>query len=297
MVSGIGPQATLQQFNIPVISNLAGVGQNMWDHVLYPVLYEVNSQTLSSTLTDPALNAAAVKLYQTKQQGILGSNQADYVGWEKIPASLRSGLSATTQAKLAAFPADWPELEIISNDFGPNPGLPEPGNYATLTTPLVAPLSRGTVTIKSDSALDLPVVNPNWLTDPGDVEQAIAAIKRMRQIFNTTAIQGGLIGNELYPGPTVATDAEIANFVKTNTATVYHAACTCKMGVSSDTMAVVDSQARVFGVKNLRVVDASAFPLLPPGHPTSTVYALAEKIAAQMLLVRSSKEQTSQSAD
>lgn len=50
------------------------------------------------------------------------------------------------------------------------------------------------------------------------------------------------------------------------------------MGVSSDEMAVVDSKARVFGVKNLRVVCASAFALLPPGHPVSTVYGLAENI-------------------
>jgi choline dehydrogenase len=61
--------------------------------------------------------------------------------------------------------------------------------------------------------------------------------------------------------------------------TVWHPACTCKMGKSSDPMAVVDSKAKVFGVTGLRVVDASAFALLPPGHPQSTVYALAEKIA------------------
>lgn len=51
------------------------------------------------------------------------------------------------------------------------------------------------------------------------------------------------------------------------------------MGVESDSMAVVDSHARVYGVQGLRVVDASAFPFLPPGHPQSTVYALAEKVA------------------
>lgn len=69
----------------------------------------------------------------------------------------------------------------------------------------------------------------------------------------------------------------------TSLQTVWHAAGTCKMGVSSDPMAVVDNRARVFGVKGLRVVDASTFPILPPGHPQSTVYALAEKIAAHIL--------------
>ena len=55
------------------------------------------------------------------------------------------------------------------------------------------------------------------------------------------------------------------------------------MGKQSDPMAVVDTQARVFGVQGLRVVDASAFPFLPPGHPQSTVYMLAEKIAGNIL--------------
>lgn len=65
--------------------------------------------------------------------------------------------------------------------------------------------------------------------------------------------------------------------------TIYHAAATCKMGSSNDSMAVLDSQARVYGTQNLRVVDASSFPFLPLGHPQSTVYALAEKIAADIL--------------
>lgn len=65
--------------------------------------------------------------------------------------------------------------------------------------------------------------------------------------------------------------------------TIYHAAPTCKMGSSNDSMAVLDSQARVYGTQNLRVVDASSFPFLPLGHPQSTVYALAEKIAADIL--------------
>lgn len=51
----------------------------------------------------------------------------------------------------------------------------------------------------------------------------------------------------------------------------------------NDTMAVVDSKARVIGVENLRVVDASAFALSPPGHPQSTVYGFAEKIAGDMI--------------
>lgn len=80
-----------------------------------------------------------------------------------------------------------------------------------------------------------------------------------------------LAGTELFPGLQVETDEEILEIIKQSMMTIYHAACTCKMGVQNDTMAVVDNRARVFGVSGLRVVDASAFPFLPPGHPQSTV--------------------------
>ncbi|KUI57778.1 Versicolorin B synthase [Cytospora mali] len=60
---------------------------------------------------------------------------------------------------------------------------------------------------------------------------------------------------------------------------MYHAASSCKMGRSSDPYAVVDSHARVYGVRNLRVVDISAFPFVTPGLPQATVYMLGEKIA------------------
>ncbi|KAJ8129574.1 hypothetical protein O1611_g4063 [Lasiodiplodia mahajangana] len=90
------------------------------------------------------------------------------------------------------------------------------------------------------------------------------------------------IGDEIYPGPDVATDEEILASIRRSYNAIYHASCTNKMGKKDDPTAVLDAQARVYGVGNLRVVDASAFPFLPPGHPQSTVYALAEKIACDI---------------
>ena len=84
---------------------------------------------------------------------------------------------------------------------------------------------------------------------------------------------------EAFPGPSVRTDAQIMQRIGEAMITVYHACGTCKMGCGNDTMAVVDSNAFVFGTSNLRVVDASAFPFLPPGHPQGTMYAFVEKIA------------------
>ena len=211
--------------------------------------------------------------------------------WEKIPDSLRSSWPASTLAALnSSFPNDWPEVEYISMGgelgFQENYILNAPKddfNYGTVSTALVAPLSRGTIDISSADAADPPLIDPNWLTHPADVAIVLAGYKRVREMFATAAMQPLLIGPEYFPGAAVSTDAQLLDIIRRSVSTVFHAAATCKMGRANDSMAVVDAQARVFGVQSLRVVDASAFALLPPGHPMATVYALAEKIAADIV--------------
>jgi hypothetical protein len=80
-----------------------------------------------------------------------------------------------------------------------------------------------------------------------------------------------VIGDEHYPGPETQTDEEIIEYIRKNVMTLWHPSCTNKMGTPDDPTAVIDSKARVFGVNRLRVVDASSFPFLPPGHPQSSV--------------------------
>jgi choline dehydrogenase len=109
------------------------------------------------------------------------------------------------------------------------------------------------------------------------VEVAIAGYKRARQFWATDAIKPLLVSDtpERFPGANVTTDAEILDVIKRSYNTVYHAACTNSMGKPDNEMAVVDTQGRVYGVQSLRVVDASIFPLLPPGHPMATVCKLS----------------------
>lgn len=136
---------------------------------------------------------------------------------------------------------------------------------------LITPTSRGNVTLKSADTSDLPIINPNWLDTQADQEVAVAMFKRIRAAFQSQAMAPVVIGQEYNPGVQTQTNAEILEFIKNNVMTLWHAACTCKMGLASDAMAVVDHEARVYGVQGVRVVDASAFPFLPPGHPQSTV--------------------------
>ncbi|TAQ89247.1 hypothetical protein B7494_g2458 [Chlorociboria aeruginascens] len=273
MTSGIGPKATLQEFGIPLISDLAGVGQNLWDHILTGPSFDVNVQT-HSQLSTPAFAAAANAEYITLE--------ANGTAFEKLPAG---SISNSTRADLdATFGSDWPDVEYLFLDAyeGNSVDLifaaPTDGkNYATSNVGLVAPFSRGNVTIASNDTAVNPIVNPNWFSDPRDQEVAIAGYKRARDFFTTKYMQGVVIGQEAFPGANLTTDSDILEVLKTSLSSIFHAAGTNKMGVASDPLAVVDSKARVFGVSGLRVVDASIFPILPPGHPQGTVYAIAEK--------------------
>ena len=143
--------------------------------------------------------------------------------------------------------------------------------YSTVAVGLIAPFSRGTIDISSADMTDPPLINPNWLTHPTDVQVAIAAFKRARAVYASKAMKPVLIGDEYFPGPQVQTDAQILDFIRRNMGTIFHAAATCAMGKTTDPNAVVDSRAKVIGTQNLRVVDASAFPFLVPGHPMATV--------------------------
>ncbi|KAL8720301.1 MAG: hypothetical protein Q9225_002813 [Loekoesia sp. 1 TL-2023] len=289
MVSGIGPRRTLESLDIPVLKDLPGVGQNLWDQPFFGTSFRVRVPTASAGLNNPELAIAAVQEYLHNASGPLSIPGTGVLGFEKLPATIRNGLSKSTQQALSdTFPSDWPDLEFLPAGafFGNNSNYltvdPRDGyNYATLSTALVAPLSRGNVTINSTSMSDPPLINPNWLTHPADEELAVAAFKRQREVWKH--MRNITIGEEYYPGSSVQTDADILRAIRRSLAPIWHAAATCKMGKPTDEMAVVDPNMRVYGVQRLRIVDASSFPFLPPGHPQATVYALAEKIASEIM--------------
>lgn len=131
--------------------------------------------------------------------------------------------------------------------------------------------------------LDLPTINPNQLSHPTDREVAVQAFKRARSFFTTEAMRPVAI-EEVMPGANVTSDKDILQYIMESSYQNWHASCTCRMGRRNDTMAVVDSKARVIGVQGLRVVDASSFALLPPGHPQSTVCEFLEVIVLAGLL-------------
>ena len=297
MVSGVGPKETLKQHNIPVVHELPGIGQNLADHFLFSTSYPVNIPTFSAALNDPKIFASLVDLYNTQQAGPLSIPSTGITGWEKLPEPYRNQLSTTSRSALDKnVPADWPELEHIftSAVLGYNRNYlhedPVDGqNYASVVTAMNAPLSKGTISISSSKMSDPPLIDFGWLTNPTDREIAIGAFHRNREIW--AALKETTTGPEKVPGPEYQSDEQILEFVQKGLAPVWHASATCKMGRKGDKYAVVNNRAKVFGLRGLRVVDASAFPFLLPGHPQATVYAFAEKIAEDILKGKGKEEE------
>ncbi|KAG9941926.1 alcohol oxidase, partial [Aureobasidium melanogenum] len=276
MVSGVGPQETLTQHGIEVIIDLPGVGQNMEDHLFFSMVYKVDVVTLSKTLTDAGFAARVGAEYTKNHSGILTNTGADYFAWEKLPSEYLSRLSSQARTDLAAFPPDWPDYEVVIGDVPFAAGA----EYAQAIGMLEAATARGNVSISSASMADPPLIDTQTLATSTDQQVAVQVVKRMRQLWSTksySAITSS--ADEILPGASVQSDEQILEYLLANAGSGFHCACTCKMGNPNDANAVVTTTGKVIGSKNLRIVDASTFPLLPPGHLLATVYALAEKYA------------------
>ena len=284
MVSGIGPKAELSKFNITILADRPGVGQNLADHVFFSTAFPINLPTFSTALNNPSVFSQLRDLYNNNASGPLTIPFTGFSGAEKLPPPYRASLSNSSFNSLSSFPHDWPELQHFAiaavlgynRDYATEDPL-DGGNYASLTTALVAPQSKGSITLSSPSMSVPPKIDFAFLTHPTDRQLLLAAFKRNRAIWS--ALSDLTVGPERIPGAKVTTDGQIERFLQVSMGPVYHASATCRMGKRGDPGAVVDNNARVIGVEGLRVVDASAFPFLLPGVPQGSVYALAEKIA------------------
>jgi choline dehydrogenase len=157
-------------------------------------------------------------------------------------------------------------------------------SYISLTAAIIAPVSRGNISIRSASLSDPPQINTNYYSAETDQALAIYAFKNLRKILAQYATYGWTIGaddGEVSPGPSVQSDAQILEYIRDTAITVWHASSTCAM-LPRQSGGVVDARLRVYGVQGLRIVDASIFPVVPDQHIQAATYMVAEK-AAQMI--------------
>ena len=192
----------------------------MQDHIFFGPTYRYKVQTLTKLANDLLYVGAQFAFdYGLLKKGPLTNPVCDFLGWEKAPRNL---ISSEAAAVLDQYPASWPDIEYLSapgyiGDFS-NLFATQPKDgyqYASILGAIVAPLSRGSVTITSSSTAQLPSIDPGWLTDPTDQSVAIAIYKRTRQAFATDAMKRGLADTkEYFPGPNVQTDEQILNTIR-----------------------------------------------------------------------------------
>lgn len=152
-----------------------------------------------------------------------------------------------------------------------------------MPAPLLKPLSRGTVTLDPSDPFGLPVVQYNTLQNPIDRDNVLAIVRRAREFWRSPVLveRFGPI-TEVSPGAQFRTDEEILDELKRNHGIFWpslaHPSGTCAM-MPERVGGCVDAELKVYGVKRLRVVDASVMPLIVGGGLQATVYAVAEKAA------------------
>ncbi|HEQ1856538.1 TPA: choline dehydrogenase [Providencia alcalifaciens] len=259
--SGVGPKAVLEQFEIPPVHYLEGVGENLQDHLEMYLQYEckqpVSLYPALKWFNQPMIGAQ----WLLKGTGIGASNQFEAGGF------IRSS------EKFA-----WPNIQFhflpVAINYNGSNAVNQHGFQAHVGS-MRSP-SRGRVQIKSRDPHQHPSILFNYMSCKQDWEEFRAAIRITREIMAQPALDP-YRGEEISPGKHIVTDEQLDQFVRERAETAFHPCGTCKMG--SDAMAVVDGEGRVHGIDNLRVIDASIMPLIITGNLNATTIMIAEKIA------------------
>ncbi len=258
MLSGIGPADHLQTTGIEVRHDLRGVGQNLQDHLDICTLISSSSHDTY----DKVNQVSAGLKYLFGKNGPASSNVAEAGGF--VTSSL-----ATDQRPDIQFHF----VPAMLDNHGRNT---LPGRGMTIHACPLRPQSRGEILLNSKDPSRDPFIQPNYLQSDHDLELMLESARLAKEIFSQEAFSAHRDGF-IFPEETVCTRDEKLEFIRRKAETIYHPVGTCKMG--DDPMAVVDSELKVHGMENLRVVDASIMPELISGNTNAPVIMIAEKCA------------------
>jgi choline dehydrogenase len=267
-LSGIGPAGLLKEHGIDVLHDLPGVGENLQDHLQLRLIYKVTGARTINEI-DRSFFAKATIAFNY--------------------ALFRRGALTMPPSQFGMFTRSSPEHETANVEFHIQPlSLDKFGDplhrFPAFTASIcnLRPTSRGYVRIKSADPRQPPAIQPNYLDTEEDKRVAIDSIKLTRRLASAKAL-ARYKPEEYLPGAGIESETEMLRAAGDIGATIFHPVATAKMGIDSDPMAVLDSCLRVRGVECLRVVDASAMPLITSGNTASPTLMIAEK-AAEMIL-------------
>ena len=258
LLSGIGAAAQLAEFDIPVVADVSGVGENFQNQplVVGPTGYAERPGPRTGTAnesvlfwgSDPGLPAPDLELWFLPKAP-WGENLITKLNEWKVTGDT-SGVTEQDEID--------PHLVILLGG-------------------VVRPYSRGTIRLASADPLRQPVIDPNFYAEPADLDRAVLLARLGREVLRTGAFARKWGMKEVAPGPGVSDGPELREWVRRNTGSFHHYTGSCRIGV--DNMAVVDPRLRVRGVEGLRIADASVMPRGVSGHTHATVVVIAERAA------------------
>ena len=270
-LSGVGDRALLERHGIPVLHHAPAVGQNLQDHVCVSYFYKTDRRTLND----------------------------DYSSWlGKIKAGLQFMLSRKGPLSLSVNQAGgffrsgpqraYPNIQLYFNPLsyeipkGDSKVLrPEPYSGFLLAISPCRPTSRGSIEIASNRVADAPLIRPNFLTTQQDIDDAIQGSVLVRKLMSAPALKAITV-EETRPGNRVASEADMLQYFRDESGSIYHLCGSCAMGASPAT-SVVSSRLRAHGLEGLRIADASVFPNVTSGNINAPTMMVAEKAASMIL--------------
>lgn len=260
MLSGIGDQHELMEHGIEVKKHLPGVGKNFHDHPDFIFGYKVREIQGTFGLSIPGSIDLIKQIgrYRKERRGLLTTNFAECGGFIKSSA----------EQKVPNLQLHF-VIALVDN----HARTLHTGHGISCHVCLLNPKSRGTIKISGPSIDDPILIDPNFYGEESDLEEMVKGFKLTQTLMQSEAFKS-MIKEDLFTA-NVCTDEEIRQVLRDRSDTVYHPVGSCKMGV--DEMAVVDPRLRVYGIQNLRVVDASIMPKVVNGNTNAPAIMIAEK--------------------
>ncbi|KAE8314359.1 hypothetical protein BDV41DRAFT_534162 [Aspergillus transmontanensis] len=315
-LSGVGNAEVLRSAGIPVKIENPNVGENLQEHMMTATIFEISPEipTRDEVLQDSALQEAASREYEASKSGpwtilpcsIAYCSLSQIIGQEELEGLRSRAESLAKQtgkqrdkilARQFQEDANLGQLEYLFDvgNWSPYFTSEEGKKYGTMLMMLQYPCSRGSIHLPPKdpgtraTVNDKPIIDPRYFLGHGEVDLEVMKIgQRLTKRICATKPLSDIICSRVFP-PMSDSDTpgemdEYDEFVRNYTITDWHPIGTCAMGgLEGEKSGVVDGRLKVYGITNLRVVDASIMPLQVSAHIQATVYAIAEK-AADMII-------------
>lgn len=286
MLSGVGPKKHLAEMGIPLLANLK-VGYNLMDHISSGSLTFVIDKPYTLNF-EQATSLQNLKQYFNHHTGpITAPNMCEVVVFYdlKNPTDLDGYPDIeiiTFATSFVFFPVAYKSLGITDQLYDTIWKPIENGHSFVIMPMLLRPKSRGRIILRNKDYKSKPRIFPNYFAVQEDLDTLVAGVRLVLNITKQPALLK--LGTKLHdiPLPQCArfhfgSDQYFECATRVLSLNFFHYSGTCKMGPRTDKRAVVDPRLKVYGIKGLRVIDASVMPEIPAAHTNSPTYMIAEK--------------------